>query len=583
MMRNRILIVGSWLALTCAASSAAWGTPLNVILFIGDGMGPEAVNAGRYLLNGNTAPLAFEAFPEQAWMTHHGYGGVTTDSAASATAIATGFKVSNGVISIAQPGNGAALNTVLETFKASGKRTGLVTTGAAITDASPAAFGAHESSRNNQAAIANDYLTQTRPNVLFGGTQADMAANAAGAGYTVTNTTAGLLALDPASNSHFAGLFSGGSQPTLSQMTTKALDILAYNNPNGFFAMIENENTDNGGHANNIGQVANAVIELQDAVQAAVNWSTNAGVLGDTLIIVTADHETGGLTAINNGAGNIPGATWTTTGHSQTPVPVYALGPNSGFVNAYLDNTDLPQIMTTSAIAPATSTVTFQQGDNGYAQAHDTQVRADAPDASFGASALLVVDTDDNAASGSQPSQALVRFDDLFGSGSQQVPAGATITSATLLVSTGSASNDNSPNLASLHPMLVDWSESSTWNDLAGGVSANGTEAVAQADSALAPSTRGVLLAFDVTATVQGWGNGAANHGWAILAGGSDGWRWNSAESTTSALRPMLSITYVVPEPSGFWLTQISLLSLICWRRRRVASLCQVSTRSCME
>jgi hypothetical protein len=352
-------------------------------------------------------------------------------------------------------------------------------------------------------------------------------------------------------------------------MTTKALDILGYNNPNGFFAMIENENTDNGGHSNNISQVANAVIELQDAVQAAITWTTNAGVLGDTLIIVTADHETGGLAATNNGAGNLPGATWTTTGHTQTPVPVYARGPNSAFVNAYLDNTDLPQIMTTSAAPPPTVTLTFQQGLNGYAHSHDTQVRSDSPDTSFGVTTPLVVDGDDNGASGNQPSQALIRFDELFGSSPQQVPLGATITSATLLINTGSGSSDQSGNSSSIYPMLVDWSESSTWNSMAGGISANGVEAAALADGTLVPSTRGVLLAFDVMATVQAWANGAANHGWAVLPNGTDGWRWNSSEVSTASLRPMLSITYVVPEPATFSLVQISAWALIAWRRRR--------------
>ena len=126
-----------------ALQSTSWGAPpKNVIFFIGDGMGAEAIDAGRYLLNGDTAPLFFETLPHSGWMTHHEFSGNLTDSAAAATAMATGEKVSNEVLSVRLPGSGAELTTLLETFKAQGKRTGLVTLGTPITDATPAAFGA---------------------------------------------------------------------------------------------------------------------------------------------------------------------------------------------------------------------------------------------------------------------------------------------------------------------------------------------------------------------------------------------------------------------------------------------------------
>ena len=82
--------------------------------------------------------------------------------------MATGVKVNSGVISMAYPGDGSELETLLEYFATQGKRTGLVTT-TFITHATPATFGAHEPSRNNTTEIAGDYLNQTRPNVLLGG------------------------------------------------------------------------------------------------------------------------------------------------------------------------------------------------------------------------------------------------------------------------------------------------------------------------------------------------------------------------------------------------------------------------------
>ncbi len=144
------------------------GAARNVILFIGDGMGFAQVEAAGMFATGRPGTLSFETFPFRGSVRTGNAVGEVTDSAAAATAMATGVKVGNGVISMALPGNGAPLETALERFKASGKSTGLVTT-TIITHATPAAFGAHEPSRNNYSGIADDYLNDSRPNVLLGG------------------------------------------------------------------------------------------------------------------------------------------------------------------------------------------------------------------------------------------------------------------------------------------------------------------------------------------------------------------------------------------------------------------------------
>ena len=154
-----------------AASTALAAGPKNVIFLIGDGMGPEQVKAANYYNGGS---LSFELFPYQGLVTTYAANSSVTDSAAAGTALATGYKVNNGVISQARPANadypvyGSEMETLLEYYKAEGKSTGLVTTTYMI-HATPAAFGAHESSRDNTSGIAADYLNQTRPNVLFGG------------------------------------------------------------------------------------------------------------------------------------------------------------------------------------------------------------------------------------------------------------------------------------------------------------------------------------------------------------------------------------------------------------------------------
>jgi len=187
----------------------------------------------------------------------------------------------------------------------------------------------------------------------------------------------------------------------------------------------------------------------------------------------------------------------------------------------------------------------FADVAGGYAGTRDTHLRQDSPSGSFGGASIVVVDLDDNGATGNQPSQGLVRFDGLFGTGATQVPPGTAITAATLTLHTGSASSDDSITTTSLYRMLRDWGESSTWDGLVGGVSANGAEAASTADGTVSPSVLGGAVVVDVRATVQAWSaNPAASFGWALLPNGTNGWRLNSSEATDPARRPKLTITY---------------------------------------
>jgi alkaline phosphatase len=168
--------------------------PKNVVLLIGDGMGFEQVKAGGMYAHGAPGTLPFEAFPHRAEMTTHSADSPVTDSAAAATALATGRKVNNGVVSVAHPGGGGELKTLLEHFGDRGRGTGLVTT-ADVTHATPAAFGAHRPSRNDLSGIFADYLNVTRPNVLFGGAgDGTPAASFAEAGYALVTDRAGIRA-----------------------------------------------------------------------------------------------------------------------------------------------------------------------------------------------------------------------------------------------------------------------------------------------------------------------------------------------------------------------------------------------------
>ncbi len=320
----------------------------NVIFCIGDGMGFEKVKAAGMYAHGETGTLSFEEFPYRAEMTTHSADSSMTDSAAAATAMATGFKVNNGVLSTALPGDGRELYTLLEHFRDQGKSTGLVST-TFITHATPAAFGAHNRARGNLDEIAEDYLNRTRPNVLLGGGGNGMSIAAAeAANYAVVTDRQGLLTLETKNVSQVSGQFGDtnlpyeydglGDLPHLSEMVKTALHILA-RDPLGFFLMIEGGRIDHAGHSNDIERNVCETIEFANTLRVVMDWSEGRD---DTLIIVTADHETGGLQVLeNNGAGKFPTVSWSTGGHTSTNVPIYGWGQNAERIGGLMDNTDL--------------------------------------------------------------------------------------------------------------------------------------------------------------------------------------------------------------------------------------------------
>jgi len=323
------------------------GAPKNVIISIGDGMGPEQVKAaGMYA--GTPGSMSFEQFPHQAEVTTHAANDPVTDSAASATAIATGVKVNKGVISLATPGDGQPLTTVLEIFQGSGKSTGLVTT-TEMTHATPAAFASHQPSRNNQRQISQDYFNTSRPKVLFGGGGSGMSVKAAEtAGYQVVTTARQMQQLDTETATRVSGQFGKGhlpyeydgmgNLPHLPDMTKTALNILD-NDPDGLFLMVEGGRIDHAGHANDIERNVMETLEFAKAVTEVVKWAQNHP---DTLIIVTADHETGGLKVLDDrDQGNIPQVSWSTWGHTGVNVAIYGWGVNSEQISGVMDNTDI--------------------------------------------------------------------------------------------------------------------------------------------------------------------------------------------------------------------------------------------------
>ena len=326
--------------------------PKNIIICVGDGMGFEAVKAAGYYASGEKGTLSFESFPYHAEMATYAANTPMTDSAAAATAMATGHKVNNGVISMEIPGNGNPLKTLLEISLEQNKRTGLVST-TYITHATPAAFGSHNPQRNNLDEIAHDYLNLTRPNVLFGGGGNGITENRAeSAGYTVVTDREELFNLNTDTETFVSGqfgqtnipfMFDGENNlPHLSEMATVALDILS-NTEDGFFLLLEGGRIDHAGHSNDIERQLLETVEFSKAVQTVFDQVSDND---DTIILVTADHETGGLQVDkNNGQGKTPEISWTTGGHTVSNVPLYGWGKNAERVEGVMNNTDLIKVV----------------------------------------------------------------------------------------------------------------------------------------------------------------------------------------------------------------------------------------------
>ena len=350
-------------------SASAPRQPVNVILFIGDGMGPEQVKAASLYAG---SPLSFERFPYHGsvmtWPVSNPLD--VTDSAAAATAMATGLKVRNGVLSVAIPGDGRPLPTILEQFKQMGRSTGLVTT-TYLTHATPAAFAAHVPSRDNNDQIAQDYLQRTQPDVMLGGGTSSLLPGAAkAAGYVVVTSRDALRSDQSAHAERLCGLFGNGNlpyeydlkadggdgraTPSLAEMTQAALMVLA-RNPNGFFLMIEGGRIDHAGHMKNtepnkLEYNVQETLAFAEAVESVMAWARHRS---DTLVIVTADHETGGLKVIaDRGPGQLPDVAWGGTGHTGVRVPVYAWGVGADAVPDIMDNTEIYDLMARS-LAPA--------------------------------------------------------------------------------------------------------------------------------------------------------------------------------------------------------------------------------------
>jgi len=428
------LILSSCVAFTnSGAKSEESEIPRNVIVMIADGCGFNHVFAADLYQRGKANTQVYERFPVKLAMSTFPDGGeyspskakkdpkyldiAPTDSAAAATAMATGVKTYNAAIGVDK--SKKPVPNILERAEALGKSTGVVTT-VPISHATPASFAAHNSSRNNYEQIGRQMIRRSALEVIMGCgnpafndsakpttgpldykyvggkrtwdglLQGKAGADADGDGlpdpWTLIQTREQFQKLDtgPAPK-RLLGVAQAATTlqayrkgdakaapyavppnpnvPTLAEMTRAALNVLD-DNPKGLCLMIEGGAVDWAAHSHESGRMIEEELDFDKAVEAVVDWVGKNGNWKDTLVVVTADHETGRLTGKNprkpglksSPEGKIPEMLWNSGGHTNSLVPFFAKGAGAErFVQRatgkdpvrgrYIDNTDIANVV----------------------------------------------------------------------------------------------------------------------------------------------------------------------------------------------------------------------------------------------
>ena len=319
--------------------------PKSIILIIADGTGMGQHTYAYYL----GSSFSLQRFEHVGLMTTHPADSLkVTDSAAAATAMSTGIKTYNGAIGVGldrQP-----LKTVIEYAQEQGLATGLVAT-STITHATPAAFASHVPDRGDEPAIARQ-MAAAGLTVMFGGgrkyflsrgqggeQEEDLLAVMISQGTQVIDS----LGQQVSPDRPVVGLFTmdympkavDGRRPTTTAMARRAVAILEQD-PDGFFLMVEESQVDWAGHKNNTKWLHSEVGSLQELVDALLDYQASHP---QVLVLLVADHETGGLAVQEKALGAGLKTAWVTKGHTGNLIPIFASGPGSEAFDAVVDNT----------------------------------------------------------------------------------------------------------------------------------------------------------------------------------------------------------------------------------------------------
>ena len=323
--------------------------PKNVILLIGDGMGTTQV----FTMMTVQENCAIERFTHVGFSKTSAADEFITESSAAATALSTGKKTNNSYVSVdaetKQP-----LKTLVELSNAKGLSTGVVAS-CDITHATPAAFLAHDINRNNYEDLAADMLN-TRPTLFIGGGKdrfekrsdnRNLSDSLRKQGFQVLYSLADVL---NAQKPKVAGLLYpihpesmvNGRGDFLKSASQKAVELLNQN-PRGFFLMIESSQIDWECHSTRFDALIEELKDFDLTIQAVLDFAKKDG---NTLVIVTGDHETGGLTLPGYDKNNrLLSSKFTTSGHTPVMVPVFAFGPGAELFSGIYENTKIQKMI----------------------------------------------------------------------------------------------------------------------------------------------------------------------------------------------------------------------------------------------
>ena len=301
--------------------------PRHIILMIGDGMSTEHI-AAAWVCNGGK--LNMDSLPYTGWCRTFSANRLITDSAAAGTALACGAKTNNGMLGITPAGQVLPSLCVRLSAPPYGKQCGLVVT-KAITDATPAAFYAHVPGRKLTSVIAQQ-LEQAGLRYLAGGGKGAFSAARLEKMKSAPGAVVSLCAEGDC-------LYAAERGNILAEETRRALACLEAA-PQGFFLMIEGSKIDSASHDTHLGRAVEEVLDFDRALGVVLRWMQKHP---DTLLVVTADHQTGGLVILdgNVAAGRVK-ASFATSAHTGIVVPVLAAGARACLFSGVMDNTQIP-------------------------------------------------------------------------------------------------------------------------------------------------------------------------------------------------------------------------------------------------
>ena len=333
---------------TADVSAMAVKTPKNIIIMMGDGMGVTQITSGLYA---NNNQLELERLNDIGLHKPYAYDALITDSAAGATAISCGVKTYNGAIGVDH--DTIPCKTLLEEAEEKSMFTGLVAT-STIVHATPASFIAHNRSRKNYEEIALDFLN-TEIEVFIGGgkkyfynraDERDLYEEMRAKGYYMSDFfMEDLVELDYAALDRFGYLTAEDSPLPAAQgrnylkpASEIAMNFLSEKGGPGFVLMIEGSQIDWGGHSNNTEYIISEMLDFDGAVGSVLDFAEKDG---NTLVVITADHETGGFAIQEESKMNEIVGAFTSDYHTGDLVPVFAYGPGSQHFRGIYENKDI--------------------------------------------------------------------------------------------------------------------------------------------------------------------------------------------------------------------------------------------------